>query len=217
MPAIHTFLGGLKINEKCETNVPGLYAAGESAGHGAIFGADRVGGANGACYVLGQRARKFATEYALKARELVINEKQVEEEIKRIKEVSAKFEWNDIDKVRNKALKYIGVIRNGKDLVKGVKEFSSIREIRDLGSSSSNPRGLVRVLEIWNLALTGEMVSRAALMRTESRGQHQREDYPKKNNKEWLKWIVIRKANGKMKLWSEPIPFKRYNLKPPLM
>jgi succinate dehydrogenase/fumarate reductase flavoprotein subunit len=42
-----------------------------------------------------------------------------------------------------------------------------------------------------------------------------REDYPSPDNKNWLKWIIVKKGrNGEMELSTEPIPFERYPLKP---
>ena len=63
-----------------------------------------------------------------------------------------------------------------------------------------NTGELVRALELHNLVLVGEMVGRAALQRTESRGGHYREYYPQREHTRWLKSIVIKRVNGKMDL-----------------
>jgi succinate dehydrogenase/fumarate reductase flavoprotein subunit len=49
-----------------------------------------------------------------------------------------------------------------------------------------------------------EMHARAALMRTESRGIHNRLDYPYSDNDLWIKDIRIKKANGEMKIYTVP-------------
>jgi len=49
-------------------------------------------------------------------------------------------------------------------------------------------------------------VLRASLFRTESRGNHYREDFPRRNDAEWLAWVKLREENGAMKLWKAPIP-----------
>jgi succinate dehydrogenase/fumarate reductase flavoprotein subunit len=55
--------------------------------------------------------------------------------------------------------------------------------------------------ETANMVLNAEMKLRAALLRTESRGSHYREDYPERNDKDWLCWIKIRRAaDGSMEL-----------------
>lgn len=217
VPAIHTFLGGVRINEKCETNIPGLYAAGEAAGHGGLFGADRVGGAYGACFVFGQRAGRFASKYALKTKQLLIDERQVEDEKEKIKQISRRegnIQPSTLEKkIKKIAWKYISVLRNAEELKKAVRNFERIRREVLLDIHVRNTRELVIAIEVENLALTGEMIARAALTRKESRGQHQRRDYPKKNNKEWLKWIIIKKADEKMNLQTNPIPYDKYLLK----
>jgi succinate dehydrogenase/fumarate reductase flavoprotein subunit len=60
--------------------------------------------------------------------------------------------------------------------------------------------------EVDNMLLNAEMKLRAGLFRTESRGTHFREDYPARNDKEWLAWIKIRKEDNSMVLSKHPIP-----------
>ena len=52
---------------------------------------------------------------------------------------------------------------------------------------------------------TLEVIARSALFRTESRGNHYRVDYPKTDNEKWMKNIIAKDENGKVKIWSEPI------------
>jgi succinate dehydrogenase/fumarate reductase flavoprotein subunit len=52
------------------------------------------------------------------------------------------------------------------------------------------------------------------LERTESRGNHYREDYPVQNDKDWLKWLVVKETNGKMVITKEAIPIDKYKNKP---
>jgi succinate dehydrogenase / fumarate reductase, flavoprotein subunit len=68
--------------------------------------------------------------------------------------------------------------------------------------------------EVESMTLCAELTFKAALMRTESRGFHFREDYPEPDNKNWLKWIILKQDNGQIKLSTEPIPIERYNIKP---
>ncbi|MCP5110923.1 MAG: FAD-binding protein [bacterium] len=60
--------------------------------------------------------------------------------------------------------------------------------------------------ETANMLLNAEMKLRAGLFRTESRGTHYREDFPARNDKEWLCWIKIRLEDGRMVLEKHPIP-----------
>ena len=60
--------------------------------------------------------------------------------------------------------------------------------------------------ETKSMALNAEMMLRASIFRTESRGSHYREDYPRRDDPEWLAWVKLKEDNGEMKLWKEPIP-----------
>jgi len=74
---------------------------------------------------------------------------------------------------------------------------------------------LLKAHEAASMALCAEMTYRPALMRKESRSSHMREDYPERDDQNWLKWIIIKKEKGEMKLWTEPVPIDKYKLKPP--
>jgi len=66
--------------------------------------------------------------------------------------------------------------------------------------SVTTPSDLIRALELQNLLLVGEMVGRAALLRTESRGGHYREDYPERDDANWLRAIEILRDGDRMRL-----------------
>jgi succinate dehydrogenase/fumarate reductase flavoprotein subunit len=60
--------------------------------------------------------------------------------------------------------------------------------------------------ETKNMVLNAEMKLRASLFRTESRGTHYREDYPQRQDPNWLAWVLLKEENGKMKTIKKPIP-----------
>jgi succinate dehydrogenase/fumarate reductase flavoprotein subunit len=60
--------------------------------------------------------------------------------------------------------------------------------------------------ETKNMVLNAEMILRTSLFRTESRGQHYREDYPRRDDPAWLVWVKLQEEQGWMKLSKEPIP-----------
>jgi succinate dehydrogenase / fumarate reductase flavoprotein subunit len=85
---------------------------------------------------------------------------------------------------------------------------------------ATDPHGLGKCHEARCIALCAEIGFRAALARTESRGWHYREDFPKRDDKNWLKWIILQKDGDKMTVSTEPIPVETYKIQathtPPL-
>ncbi len=79
---------------------------------------------------------------------------------------------------------------------------------------AKDPHYLSKCHEIKSMVLCAELTYRAALMREESRGSHFREDFPQRDDKNWLKWVIIRQQNGSMKLTTQPVPIDRYGIQP---
>lgn len=69
-----------------------------------------------------------------------------------------------------------------------------------------DPHELRLAHETKNMVLSAEMRLRSALFRTESRGNHYREDYPRRDDPNWLAWVKIKEEQGKMKLTKVPLP-----------
>jgi succinate dehydrogenase/fumarate reductase flavoprotein subunit len=69
-----------------------------------------------------------------------------------------------------------------------------------------DPHELRLAHETKNMVLSAEMRLRSALFRTESRGNHYREDYPRRDDPDWLAWVKIEEEQGKMKLTKVPVP-----------
>ncbi len=216
-PESHDYLGGLKINEKAMSNIPGLYAAGEAAGHGGVFGASRIAGlAIPACMAFGRRAGKYAAERTRVNHEAMIKKAEVKKEIDRLEKLKG-GKGRKPHELENEVRSFgskLCAIRDEPTLQKTIQAFVRIRKDDTLNAAISNIRDLIKTLEVQNLALSGEMVARAALMRTETRGYHFREEFPHRDDKNWLKWVIIQKEGGRMKLRAEPVPLQRYRIKP---
>jgi succinate dehydrogenase/fumarate reductase flavoprotein subunit len=97
----------------------------------------------------------------------------------------------------------VSIIRNQKGLKEALAKIADIRHQSHQAKAADIP-GLMRRLELDNLLLVGEMVTRAALARTESRGSHFRDDYPKEND-EWLANLFITNNNGQMIFEKRPV------------
>ncbi len=95
----------------------------------------------------------------------------------------------------------------------------TVEELRDAAVPrlrAADGHELAKAHETANMVQVAEMFLRASLARTESRGDHLREDHPRTDMRDWLKWVTLRKdADGCMQLAGEPVPFDRYPLRPP--
>ena len=90
--------------------------------------------------------------------------------------------------------------------------LQDVEEIRDSQVPllvAYDPHYLRMAHEAANLTLVAEMHLRAALLRTESRTAL-REDYPYMDNEAWLQWVLVKRRDGAMELWPEPVPIERY-------
>jgi succinate dehydrogenase/fumarate reductase flavoprotein subunit len=80
--------------------------------------------------------------------------------------------------------------------------------------NAKDPHYLGKCHEVRSMTLCAELTFRAALMRTESRGFHYREDFPEQDDTNWLKWIIIKQDKNEMKLSTQTIPINDYKIKP---
>jgi len=209
-PGVHHFMGGVRINEKGETTVKGLYACGEvSAG---VHGSNRVA-ANALTdsQVFGARSGKSAAERATSKKAPKINEKEIETERKRIFEIydrDDEVDFRDIRKnVQSIMNNYVGIVRRGDELVLAIDKLERIEKdkIPHLSlKDKKNYRKLGMALETINFIEIGKMIANAALLRTERRGAHYREDFRGRDDENWLKNIIIRLDHDEMMLETRP-------------
>ena len=206
-PAAHFFLGGVKINEKSETGVNGLYAAGEVCG--GMHGANRIGGnALIEMFVFGAIAGEAAAARASKMEQIPALQSEIRAEVERLTELTSGSRQGNVEQLKQ-SLKQtmwdkIGVIRDRKNLEEAHREIVALREeLRTV--SLPDLRQLPQAVKLVNMLTVSEMVRRAALTRTESRGAHYRADYPEEDNERWLKVIEICCQSGEMTLSITPV------------
>jgi succinate dehydrogenase/fumarate reductase flavoprotein subunit len=112
--------------------------------------------------------------------------------------------------VRDIMWKHVHMLRDKKGLSVALEELRRIQKEylprMEVASESSRWNyDLIEALETTNMVTVAELVTNAALARTETRGAHAREDYPKKDDDHWLRNIVIKSVNGKMELTTRPV------------
>jgi succinate dehydrogenase/fumarate reductase flavoprotein subunit len=216
VPVVHYFMGGIYVNENHESSIPGLFAAGEVAS--GLHGAERLAGCSVAdIIVFGYRAGKMAAESAMKLSEPKIDWDQVATFKKRtIDLLKRKVPGKGIrpvaikNMIRDLMWEHVHLLRDEKGLMAALEGIKRIREeyLPRLELASDSPRWnyeWIDALEAINMTDIAEMITRAALARTETRGAHAREDYPKKDDDNWLKNIVIKCVDGEMKLTTRSV------------
>ncbi len=214
-PSAHYVQGGCWVNKKCETNLPGLYAVGE-VGSGGKDGADRLpGNALPLCLGMGYIAGKEAAARAKNVEMPTMDEDQLrrvpDDVLVLMKHENGVRGINVKQSVRKIMTKSMMFGRNKVELTDGILEIEKIRnEILPRLCSSATTKAfnldLIDCLEVRNMVDCAEMALKSALMREESRGLHERSDF-KDTDPNWLKYIMIEKANDKMSLFTEPVLF----------
>ncbi len=211
----HFFMGGVRINERCETNLEGLFAAGEVSG--GVHGANRMGGcAMVEIIVFGARAGRSAAEYAKKS-DWIKSRGNSEEEYERLcgffrsKGIAPK---TIMDKIATFMAEYVGVARTETDLQKALSEIESVKA-NDLPNMRA-PQGRhfnlgwIEAIQVPYILDVAQMIVMSALFRTESRGAHYREDFPDTRS-DWLKHTLVIKKPDRMELGSAPVVITTFN------
>ena len=80
--------------------------------------------------------------------------------------------------------------------------------------TAKDPHYLVAAHDARNMALSAELFYRTALTRKESRGWFIREDYPERDDAEWLKWVCAKPEGDDMRIWTEDVPVADYQYQP---
>ncbi len=206
-PAVHYTIGGIRVNEECETNLPRLFAAGESAA--GMDGAERIDAGPAICWCLtmGYLAGTKAAAISRDLDWLPVNGEQIALEKERADSLYSRHHGVTgaaiKEKIKDLMWDKCGLIRDKNSLEDGLRVMKSIKEHDLPGLSVSGPSrcfnvGLVDALEAENMLTLAELTLTSALMRQESRRSHYRTDFPKADNQNWLKNTIIRKTNEGM-------------------
>ncbi len=210
--AHHKGEGIWPANKKCGTSVPGLYAAGDCLGTmqcGAsysIAGSSMLGSA-----VTGAIAGTAAAKYASHEERPNVSDKELER-LKNIvlgpigREGGFSPKWVT-QNIQNAMIPYFVLDINEESRMQA--SLTMIEFIRDhlVPKLLANDQHELRhAHETRNMVYLAEAKLRASLFRTESRGRHYREDYPQRDDDNWMAWVLLKEEGGKMKVFRKPIP-----------
>jgi succinate dehydrogenase / fumarate reductase flavoprotein subunit len=213
-PTLHYFMGGIRVDaDSQQTTVPGLFAAGECAA--GLHGANRLGGNSlSDLIVFGKLAGDGAAAYVkgLSSSPAPVDE-QIVAAVRRATEILKREKGANPyllhEKLEGIMSANVGIVRNKTDLETGVAALEELKQeavdMKAPGASQYNP-GWHEALAMRSLLITSEAVTRAALMREESRGAHTRTDHPGESA-EWVKYnVIIKKGPNGMEVEKRPKP-----------
>lgn len=209
-PTTHFMMGGSVIDESCQTVVQRLYAAGEVCG--GVHGANRLAGnALTEVFVFGTIAGNNAAQKALDAGRLAPSSSEIKAEMERLESwgEGGSEDIHHLHQSLRETMWYkAGIIRSRDSLEEALEQVCSLKE-RAKRAKVTDYSSLIQAVKLDNMILVSEMIIRAALQRTESRGAHYRTDYPEENNNAWLKNIVISRTDEGMALSTVPVALSK--------
>ncbi len=223
MGGIPTDVDGRVLVDAQNTVLPGLYAAGEAACV-SVHGANRLG-TNSLLdlVVFGKRSGVQMAEYCQSAELLPLPDDPAAEviaEFERLRTNKGSKKPVDMRKAMQTTMtKNVGVFRTDEMMSEAVGDLKVLREqfANDVTVDDKGQLYNTDILEAWELGCLlelAEVTAVSALARTESRGGHARDDYPKRNDEEWLKHTICHKVSeGEYKLDYKPVTLGRYEPK----
>ena len=220
-PIAHYHMGGVRVNSNMETRVPGLFAAGEAVG--GANGANRLSGnALSEAFVFGERAGRFAaaaidkrvnlwshdaTRLAVDeiTAGLHVNSRQSGPGLAGMLVTLQELMWRDV-----------GLLRTANNLTSARTLVQDMR--RDIGNNpgTSDHRFAISMLDWFdmrNSLITAEAIIAGAQTRTESRGAHQRDDFPRTDPEQTYN-LITRLDGEDLSVTKAPLVSKPFDLIP---
>jgi succinate dehydrogenase/fumarate reductase flavoprotein subunit len=191
-PIAHYQMGGVEVDTDMASTVPGLYAAGEIAG--GANGANRLSGnALPEALVFGERAGESAAKYATRRKTSRWDDKAAQPHLDLVRKVSGRNTSGGqspgqlMAEVKTLMWRKVGAFRNATDLDEARTRIRAMRQ-NELDGLTIAPEAnfntsVVEWFELRNGLLAAEAVATAAFGRQESRGAHQRDDFPKADDR----------------------------------
>lgn len=213
-PTTHYMMGGIRVDGDTQmSTLPGLFAAGEAAA--GLHGANRLGGNSlSDLIVFGRRAGQFAAVFAKQGGHGEVDEAQIESAVHA---ALAPFEHGPTGEnpyqiqysLQNSMQDLVGIVRTEGEMQQALDCIAQLRTKSVRAGIPGNRHynnGWHTSMDLENMLEVAEAITRAALLRKESRGAQFREDYPNKDP-EWGNYnIVIRRGSiGEMVVERRPV------------
>jgi fumarate reductase flavoprotein subunit len=221
-PVVHYMMGGVDTDIHGATPLGGLYAAGETACV-SINGANRLGSNSlPECLVFGARAGRAAAEYAKTAGGTpAVIQAQAADEMRRLeRDLLGKGPGTESiagirDDMQAAMEEAAGIFRAGPTMAKGADTLAELQErVGNVGladASRSFNTELLAALELANMLDISECILQAGMQREESRGAHQRTDFPARDDERFLTHLlVLRNPDGTARVERFPVTITRW-------
>ena len=221
-PVVHYIMGGIDTDINAATVVPGVFAAGECACV-SLNGANRLGSNSlTELLVFGRRAARSAAEFAL-AQPNLATEKLKAQAADEQRRIASQFIQKQGGKERIATLRLemnhimedsTGIYRTEEALQKAVKDMAVLKDrfrniTLDDRSLSFNTE-LLTALELENMLEIAEAMIHSALNRRESRGSHQRTDYPARDDKNFLRHSMAYRTDAQPRIAYKDVVITRW-------
>jgi fumarate reductase flavoprotein subunit len=221
-PVVHYMMGGVSTDMDGATPLAGLYAAGETACV-SINGANRLGSNSlPECLVFGARAGRAAAEYASAVGGTPsVVEAQATDEVRRLEDdlLGTGPGTESIAAIREEMQSTMedaaGIFRTGPEMGKGAETLVELQErVGNVGvadSSRAFNTELLAALELANMLDISECILQAGIQREESRGAHQRTDFPDRDDERFLTHLMVhRNPDGTSRVERLPVTITRW-------
>jgi len=227
-PTCHYMMGGIAVNADGNVTdvnnnpVPGLYAAGECSCI-SLHGANRLGcnslldlvvfGRRAGLHIMENLNRLFWVEPpATPERDTVDRIKQIEENRSGERPVSIRQSLQEVMMADCSVFRHEQGLKKAFEAVRELEQRARNISIDNLGNRFNTD--LIDALELQNMLLLAEAVVASALNRTESRGAHSREDFPDRDDKNWLKHTLVQRTDSDLSITGKPVTITRFQPKP---
>lgn len=192
--------------------VAGLYAAGDALSSMLLGSTYSMGGTSylGSCQQ-GDHVTRHAVGYARQKASAKVAEAEIARALNELwapRRRPRGFSPQWVSSVLRNAMMpyYVIYIKSGERMQAALTVVDYLRKNCMPRISARNGHDLRLAHEVANMLLNAEMKLRAGLFRTESRGTHFREDFPARDDAQWLAWVKIREEGGRMTLARHAVP-----------
>lgn len=196
----------IKTDSGCGASLPGLFAAGlAQASCATHFAGFHIGACNGTGWIAGRSAAALARAVEVPAVSETEAESLKEKILRGFGDAGEKAEDELLFELQKLIFRYdLSILKNDERLSAALGKLRQIEE-RLAQTKASHTHGFVRLRETEAMLEAAKLIFSASRVRRESRLSHIREDYPKRDDRSWLRWVLIRQQGDQPQISTEPV------------